>query len=72
MKGYRGSRDVEKPPGQWNRLDIYALGRNISVILNDVLVNQASQVRPYRGKIQIQSEGAEIFYRRIELIQMED
>ncbi|HKJ67582.1 MAG TPA: DUF1080 domain-containing protein [bacterium] len=72
VKGYRGSRDVEKPPGHWNRLDIYALGRNISVILNDVLVNQASQVRPYRGKIQIQSEGAEIFYRRIELIPVED
>lgn len=71
VKGYRGSQDVEKPRGQWNRLDIYTIGRNISVILNNVLVNQASQVRPNRGKIQIQSEGAEIFYRRIDLIPVE-
>ncbi|MBD3275091.1 MAG: DUF1080 domain-containing protein [Candidatus Marinimicrobia bacterium] len=68
VKGFRSENDVEKPLGEWNRMELIVTGRHITVILNDVVVNQASQVRPYRGKIQIQSEGAEIFFRRIDLI----
>jgi hypothetical protein len=49
-------------------MELIVTGRQITVILNDVVVNQASQVRPYRGKIQIQSEGAVIFFRRVDLI----
>jgi hypothetical protein len=65
--GFRGANDVEKAPGKWNRLECVAKGDEISVILNGKLVNKAYNVRPEKGKIQIQSEGAEIFFRRVEL-----
>jgi hypothetical protein len=67
VKGFRGSGDVEKPLGEWNRIECIADGDKISVMLNGVLVNQAQDVKPNKGKIQIQSEGAEIFFRRVEL-----
>jgi hypothetical protein len=38
------------------------------IYLNGILVNQAVDSQPQKGKIQIQSEGAEIFFRRIEIL----
>ena len=66
-KGFRGARDVEKPVGEWNLLECIARGGEIVVRLNGVEVNRAFDVRPRRGRIQVQSEGAEIFFRRIDL-----
>ncbi len=68
VKGFRGECDVEKPVGQWNRIECVAKGKTITVILNGATVNRAVDVQPRKGKIQIQSEGAEIFFRKIELI----
>ena len=67
VKGFRGKNDIEKPAGEWNRIECIAVGDKISIILNGTLVNQAFNVKPSRGRIQIQSEGAEIFFRRIDL-----
>ena len=67
VKGFRGKNDIEKPAGEWNLIECTAEGDKISIVLNGVLVNQAFNVKPSRGRIQIQSEGAEIFFRRIEL-----
>ncbi len=66
-KGFRGRKDVEKPVGQWNKLECIADGNNITIILNGKKVNYATKVQPSKGKIQIQSEGAEIFVRKVEL-----
>lgn len=66
--GFRGSQDVENPVGEWNTLECIAGGDSIIVKLNDVVVNKAFQVKPSKGKIQIQSEGAEIYFRRVDLI----
>ncbi|HRE51591.1 MAG TPA: DUF1080 domain-containing protein [Flavitalea sp.] len=68
---FRGKQDVERPIGQWNKLECIAEGDSISIFLNGVLVNKAFNVRPSRGRIQIQSEGAEIFFRRILLQKIE-
>ncbi len=67
VKGFRGRRDVEKPVGQWNRLECIADGATVTVILNGVTVNRCIDVRPRKGRIQLQSEGAEIFFRRVDL-----
>ena len=67
VKGFRGKNDIEKPAGEWNRIECTAEGDKISIVLNGILVNQAIQVKPSRGRIQIQSEGAEIFFRRVDL-----
>lgn len=64
---FRGSKDVEKPVGKWNRIRVIAHGDNIDIYLNNVLVNQAMRVKPSKGRIQIQSEGAEMFVRKVEL-----
>lgn len=65
---FRGSKDVEKPVGKWNRMVVIAKGDTIDLYLNGVLVNQAVNVRPSKGKIQIQSEGAEMYVKKVELI----
>lgn len=67
QKGFRGVNDVEKPVGKWNKIECMVRGDEIKVYLNNKLVNQAFDVKPYKGKIQIQSEGAEIFFRKVNL-----
>ena len=68
------SKDFEKEYGEWNRLDIYAYGRESVHVVNGQknmhltgigqIVN--GEIEPLtKGKIQLQSEGAEIFYRDI-------
>ena len=37
------------------------------VIMNDIVVNEGTKVLPTEGKIQFQSEGAELFFRKIEV-----
>ena len=67
VKGFRGARDVEKPAGKWNRIECIAKGGEISIYLNKKLVNRAVDVQPQKGRIQIQSEGAEILFRKVDL-----
>ena len=68
IKNFRGQHDVEKPTGKWNKLECIAKGDTITIVLNGVLVNEVTNVKPRRGKIQIQTEGAEVFYRRVDLL----
>lgn len=67
VKGFRGGKDIEKPLGEWNTMECIAEGDNVSIFLNGKLVNKASQVKPSRGRIQIQSEGAEMYVRKVVL-----
>lgn len=72
VKGFRGKNDVEKPAGQWNRYECIVKGQTIQLILNGVTVNRCVDVWPRSGKIQIQSEYAEVFFRRFDLIPLEE
>lgn len=67
VKGFRGRQDVEKPVGEWNRYECIAAGNTLTVILNGVTVNKCLAVTPCKGRIQIQSEGAELFVRRLDI-----
>ncbi len=67
VKGFRGAKDVERPLGEWNRIECIAIGTDIEVKLNGVLVNRCHDVKPSNGRIQVQSEGAELFVRKIEV-----
>jgi len=69
--------DAEKPYGEWNTLDLYCLGDSSVHIVNGVVtmvLNNLRQLKTGRelplvkGKIQLQSEGAEVFYRNIKII----
>lgn len=67
-KGFRGTNDVENPHGEWNKLECVADGDQLTIFLNGKLVNKATHVKPQNGKIQIQSEAAEVFIRKVELL----
>jgi hypothetical protein len=67
LLGFRGKHDVEKPVGEWNRLECICAGDSITNLLNGLVVNQGTKSSHRLGKILFQSEGAEVFFRRIEL-----
>ena len=69
--------DPERPAGQWNTLDLYVLGDKAVHVVNGVpvlvahgikTVDAAGKATPLtHGRIQLQSEGAETFFRNIVL-----
>jgi Domain of Unknown Function (DUF1080) len=68
--------DAEKPSGEWNTVDIYCFGANSVHVINGVEVMRLYNSRQVvngkeipltKGKIQIQTEGAEVFYRNIQV-----
>jgi hypothetical protein len=67
MLGFRGGNDIEKAVGEWNTLECIAEDGQLTIFLNGILINKATNVKPNKGRIQIQSESAEIFFRKIEL-----
>ncbi|GAH52607.1 unnamed protein product, partial [marine sediment metagenome] len=68
VKGFRGKNDAENPLGKWNRYEGIVKGQGIKAFLNGLLINECTDIRPHKGRIQFQSEGAEVFFRRIDLI----
>jgi hypothetical protein len=71
----RKNRDVEKPLGEWNVVDLYSFGTTAVHVVNGevVMINyntgvyEEGLILPLtRGKIQLQSEGAELFIKSLE------
>jgi hypothetical protein len=65
--GFRGAQDVESPGTGWTRIEAVVENGNLTYYVNGTLVNAATGSSFTAGKIMIQSEGAEIYFRRIEL-----
>ncbi|MGD0754819.1 MAG: DUF1080 domain-containing protein [Bacteroidales bacterium] len=68
--------DAEKPTGEWNTIDLYCYGGTSVHIVNGVVnmvlqnsrqLNGNKEIPLTKGKIQFESEGAEIFYRNIKI-----
>lgn len=67
--------NAEKPVGEWNRIDLYVLGDEAIHVVNGVPVMmlhglatvdaEGRRTPLVRGRIQLQSEGAETFFRNI-------
>lgn len=66
--------DNEKPLGQWNTIELYCVGQTsvhmVNGKVNMILTGSRQKVGDKevpltKGKLQIQSEGAEVFYRNI-------
>jgi hypothetical protein len=68
MLGFRGKDDVEKKVGEWNTLEVIAAGDTLTFILNGKIINKGVECSHTHGKILFQSEGAEVFFRRIDLL----
>lgn len=68
----------EKPAGEWNTIDLYCVGDTaVHVVNGQVVMVLLHSRRPgasggseplTKGKIQLQSEGAEVYYRNIRIL----
>jgi hypothetical protein len=65
--GFRGAQDVESPGLEWTRLEAVVEKGNLTYYVNGKLVNAGTDSSWTEGKIMIQSEGAEIYFRRMDL-----
>lgn len=65
--GFRGDTDIESPDGEWNQMIVVADGDHLEVYFNGTKVNEAFQVYPSHGKVQLEVEWAEFYVRRWEL-----
>jgi hypothetical protein len=68
--------DAENPSGQWNTLDLYCYGDTAIHVINGKVMMVLYQTKQMdngqetpltMGKIQIQSEGAEVYYKQIKI-----
>ena len=57
----------ERPTGEWNTAVLECRGETVRAYLNGKLVNEALSVKPSKGRIQLQSEGCGIEFRRVTL-----
>ena len=68
--------NAENPAGQWNTVDLYCSGdtsvhmmngKVMMVLYNNKQIDNGQASRLAKGKIQIQSEGAEVYYKQIKI-----
>ncbi|OEK08908.1 hypothetical protein A8C32_00520 [Flavivirga aquatica] len=72
------SKNMEKPHGAWNTIEIYTVGNKSVFVVNGKIVSALKNTRYQQensnleiplsgGRIQIQSEGAEAYYKAIQI-----
>lgn len=70
------SRNMEKPHGDWNQLELICFeGKSLHIVNGEVVMilqnsryyKDGQAVSLQKGKIQIQSEAAELYYKNIEI-----
>ncbi len=59
--------DPEKPRGEWNKAEYWTKGGKVLHKLNGKVVNEGEGLTDRKGRILFQSEGAEVYYRKIVL-----
>ena len=73
--------NAERPRGQWNTLDLYCFGQTSVHVVNDQNVLTLTGLRQKvdagetpltKGRLQLQSEGCEVFYRGIAIRQISE
>jgi len=67
MKRIFRTHNFENPTGEWNTIEIICNGNQSEHYVNGHLVNCGTNASVSEGKILIQSEGSEVFYRNIEI-----
>ena len=61
------TQNFENPKGDWNTIEIITNGNQSEHYINGQLVNWGKNASVSEGKILLQSEGAEVYYRNIEI-----
>ena len=67
VKGFVGPNEIENPHGEWNRMKILCERDIFGVWVNGHQTLVGSNAVPQAGKILVQSEGAEMIFRKLEL-----
>lgn len=66
VTGYRDPvNEVEKPHGEWNVLELVNQNGHVWQYVNGKLANEGTDAFPAGGKILFQSEGAELYFRKM-------
>lgn len=74
------SANYEKPDGEWNTLELICFenksihivnGQVVMILRNSRYVEDGAKIPMNKGKIQLQSEACEVFYKDIEIRQLE-
>ena len=63
----RGRDDVESPLGEWTRVECVCDADRLAIFVNGQKVNESRNVFPSAGRVLLQTEGFEIFFRKFEL-----
>ena len=64
------TKDTEKPNGEWNKVEVIIQDGKITHKMNGEVVNTGADPSVKSGRIVLQSEGAEIFYRNVQLVEL--
>lgn len=67
IENFRGAADREAEYGDWNTLECLVRDDSITIRLNGETINRVTPIFPKQGKILLQCEGSEIFFRRVEI-----
>ena len=78
VTGFHSPNDATNPHGEWNTMEVIAEADTLTCSINGKVVNKATNLRisgdgttesPHtKGAIGFQSEGGEIYFRRVELL----
>lgn len=63
----RGKDDVASPLGQWTLVECVCKGSRITIKINGTVVNECYDVFPTAGKILLENEKNEIYFRNLEI-----
>jgi hypothetical protein len=63
----RGKNDIASPTGEWTRVECICQADRITIKINGVTVNECYDVAPQYGKILLENEGNEVFFRNVKL-----
>ncbi len=63
----RAGESIERKLGEWNELEATCKGGDVTLVVNGVTVNEGKNGNLTRGKIALQSEGAEIHFKDVVL-----
>ena len=63
----RGKEDVASPLGQWTKVECICAGDRVTIKINGIAVNECFHTYPSAGRILLQNEGNEIYFRNVEL-----
>lgn len=68
----RGANDVASPLGEWTRVECVCVGDRVGIFINSVKVNEVYSVFSKGGRILLQNEGHEVYFRNLVIAPLKD